>query len=126
MKITRTIVLIWFAWALIVIGFQSWATARIDPKYPDRAQEWTTNFTGEGYQEGHVYLLDPFMNDQVAWDSEYYLSIALGGYDDPRSPHYTPQGVITSPEGIQLPPPPWPGLLFLRWGRWEECWHYMT
>lgn len=101
MKITRTIVLIWLAWALIVIGFQAWATARIDPKYPDRAQEWTTNFTGEGYQEGHVYLLDPFMNDQVAWDSEYYLSIALGGYDDPRSPHYTPQGVITSPEGIQ-------------------------
>ena len=41
------------------------------------------------------------VNDQVAWDSEYYLSIALGGYDDPYSPHFTPQGVITSPEGIQ-------------------------
>jgi hypothetical protein len=101
MKSTRTIVLIWLAWVLIVIGFQAWATARIDPKYPDRALEWTSRFTGEGYQEGHVYLLEPFMNNQVAWDSEYYLSIALGGYDDPRSPHYTPQGVITSPEGIQ-------------------------
>jgi hypothetical protein len=101
MKSTRIIVLIWLAWALIVIGFQAWVTARIDPKYPDRAQEWTTNFTGEGYQEGHVYLLEPFMNDQVAWDSEYYLSIAVGGYDDRYSPHYTPQGVITSPEGIQ-------------------------
>jgi hypothetical protein len=41
------------------------------------------------------------LNDQVAWDSEYYLSIALGGYDDPRSPHLTSQGVITSPDGIQ-------------------------
>lgn len=96
MKPTRTIVLIWLAWALSVIAFQALATARIDPKYPDYAQEWTEEFTGEGYQEGHVFLLEPFMNDQVAWDSEYYLAIAIGGYDDPRSPHLTPQGVQVS------------------------------
>lgn len=96
MKATRTLVLIWLSWAIIVIVFQAWATSRIDPKYPDRAQEWTTNFTGEGYQAGHVFLLEPFMNDQVAWDSEYYLAIAVGGYDDPRSPHLTPTGVSTS------------------------------
>lgn len=96
MKPTRTIVLIWLAWVLIVLGFQAWATARMDLQYPDRAQEWTTRFTEEGYQAGHVYLLDPFMNNQVAWDSEYYLAIAVGGYDDPRSPHLTPTGVSTS------------------------------
>lgn len=96
MKAIRTIVLMWLAWALIVLGFQAWATARIDPKYPDRAQDWTTRFTEEGYQDGHVYLLEPFMNNQVAWDSEYYLAIAIGGYDDPRSPHLTPTGVSTS------------------------------
>jgi Mannosyltransferase (PIG-V) len=102
MKPTRIIVLIWLAWAMIVIVFQALATARLVPQFPDRALEWTTKFTGKGYQEGHVYLLEPFMNDQVAWDSEYYLSIAIGGYDDPRSPHLTPQGeVITSPQGIQ-------------------------
>jgi hypothetical protein len=101
MKSTRTIVLLWLAWAVIVIGFQALATARLVPQFPDRALEWTTKFTGEGYQEDHIYLLEPFMNDQVAWDSEYYLSIAVGGYDDPYSPHFTPQGVITSPEGIQ-------------------------
>jgi hypothetical protein len=28
-------------------------------------------------------LLDPFLNEHVAWDSEYYLSIAVGGYHDP-------------------------------------------
>lgn len=95
MKPTRIIVLLWLAWGLIVIGFQAWATARIVPRYPDRAQDWTARFTGEGYQEGHVYLLEPFMNDQVAWDSEYYLAIAVGGYDDPRLPHLTPQGVTT-------------------------------
>lgn len=96
MKSIRTIVLIWLAWAIIVIAIQALATARISPKYPDRAQEWTTKETVEGYQEGRVYLMEPFMNHQVAWDSEYYLAIAVGGYDDPRSPHLTPQGVQIS------------------------------
>jgi hypothetical protein len=96
MKPTRIILFMWLAWALIVLGFQAWATARIDPKYPDRAQAWTTRSTEEGYQQGRVYLLEPFMNNQVAWDSEYYLAIAIGGYDDPRSPHLTPAGVSTS------------------------------
>ncbi|MEO5887235.1 MAG: hypothetical protein ABIQ77_06190, partial [Anaerolineales bacterium] len=98
MKPIRVIILIWLAWALIVIGFQALATARISLQYPDRAQEWTEAFTGEGYQEGHVFLLEPFMNNQVAWDSEYYLAIAVGGYDDPRSPHLTPRGVSMSAE----------------------------
>ena len=124
-KSTRVIVMIWLAWGILVIAFQALATARLVPQFPDRALEWTTKFTGPryvgtlsssaplrlewrikfkgpGYQEDHVYLLEPFMNDQVAWDSEYYLSIATGGYDDPRSPHLTPQGeVITFPQGIQ-------------------------
>jgi len=98
MKSIRVIILIWLAWVLIVIGFQALATARISLQYPDRAQEWTERFTGEGYQEGHAFLLEPFMNDQVAWDSEYYLAIAVGGYDDPRSPHLTPRGVSMSTE----------------------------
>jgi hypothetical protein len=95
MRSTRIIVSMWLAWALIVIGFQSWATARVSLVYPDRAQAWTEEFTGTGYQEGHIYLLEPFMNNQVAWDSEYYLAIALGGYDNPDSPHLTPVGVQT-------------------------------
>jgi hypothetical protein len=96
MKPTRTIVLIWLAWVLIVISFQAWSTARIVPVYPDRSQDWVIKSTGAGYQEGRVYLLEPFMNDQVAWDSEYYLAIATGGYDNPRAPHLTPQGLQTS------------------------------
>jgi hypothetical protein len=92
----RNIVLIWLAWALIVIGFQALATARLAPVFPDRAQEWTTTFTVPStYQKGHPFLLDPFMNNQVAWDSEYYLGIAIGGYDDPRIPHLTPFGTTT-------------------------------
>ena len=85
---------LWLAWALLVIGFQAFATARFLPQWPDRAQEWTQNSTGANYQKGDVYLLDPFMNDQVAWDSEYYLGIATGGYNDLRIPTLTTRGEI--------------------------------
>jgi hypothetical protein len=85
MKSTRIIVLIWIAWAIIVIAFQAWVSARIVPQWPDRSLSWTTESTEEGYQEGQKYLIEPFMNSQVAWDSEYYLAIAVGGYDDPAT-----------------------------------------
>ncbi|HEU4746663.1 MAG TPA: hypothetical protein VFS61_15590, partial [Anaerolineales bacterium] len=79
------IVLIWLAWAIIVISFQAWVSARIVPQWPDRSLSGTTESTEEGYQEGQKYLIEPFMNNQVAWDSEYYLAIAVGGYDDPAT-----------------------------------------
>ena len=85
----QNILPLWLAWVLIVIGFQALATARFLPQWPDRAQEWTERSTGSNYQKGDVYLLDPFMNDQVAWDSEYYLGIATGGYNDLRIPTLT-------------------------------------
>jgi hypothetical protein len=91
----RNIILIWLAWALIVLGFQALATARLQPTWPDRALEWTTEETGRDYQKNRTYLLEPFMNNQVAWDSEYYLGIAVGGYDDPSIPAMTPYGVTT-------------------------------
>ena len=96
MKINRTIVFIWLVWAVTLITFQALATARLEPQFPDRAQEWTEDeTTSKNYQTGRPFLLEPFMNNQVAWDSEYYLAIAVGGYDDPRAPHLTPQGVST-------------------------------
>jgi hypothetical protein len=82
MKPTRIIFFVWLAWALIMITFQAWMGARLAPHFPDRALSWTTDFTGPDYQVGQKYLLEPFMNAQVAWDSEYYLAIAVGGYDD--------------------------------------------
>ncbi len=85
MKPARIIVLTWLAWAIIVIAFQGWMSARITPQWPDRSLSWTTDFTGSDYQQGQKYLLEPFMNNQVAWDSEYYLAIGVGGYDDPAT-----------------------------------------
>lgn len=78
----RRVVLLWLAWAGIMIGFQTLVSERYQPNRPDRALEWTPNETGRTSQRGRPYLLDPFMNNQVAWDSEYYLSIATAGYDD--------------------------------------------
>jgi Gpi18-like mannosyltransferase len=85
MKPTRIIVLTWLVWAILVIAFQAWMSARIKPQWPDRSASWTADFTGPDYQKGQKYLLEPFMNNQVAWDSEYYLAIAVGGYDDPAT-----------------------------------------
>lgn len=85
MKPSRVILYTWLAWVLILIAFQAWAGARLKVEWPDDALEWTTRFTTQGYQEGQPYLLEPFMNQQVAWDSEYYLAIAVGGYDDPAT-----------------------------------------
>jgi len=97
----RNIVILWLVWAAIIIGFQALATARLQPQWPDRAQEWTfnsTNKNGANYQKGHPYLLGPFMNNQVAFDSEYYLSISMKGYDDPCAPTLLPtSGMVIVP-----------------------------
>jgi hypothetical protein len=83
-RIIRNIVLLWLAWVLIVIGFQALATARLQPQWPDMTI-WSPGDPTEpaAFQQGHPYLLEPFMNNQVSWDSEAYIGIALGGYEDP-------------------------------------------
>ncbi len=82
---SRTIVVIWFIWALIMIGYQIYVRARFQPEHPDYAVSfWTPSETLANSQDDKPYLLEPFLNDHVSWDSEYYLSIALGGYADPQ------------------------------------------
>lgn len=82
-KSIRTLLLIWAAWVVVIIGFQTLADARIiDVKRPDNAREWTPEETGKNSVKDRIYLNEPFMNRQVAFDSEYYLSIAINGYDD--------------------------------------------
>lgn len=99
----RKIFFLWLAWALIVIGFQALATARFKPQWPDLAQDWTSTYTlPSTYQINRPYLVEPFMNNQVCWDSEYYLSIAIGGYNDPKVPHLTTTGETTNWNGVML------------------------
>ena len=80
----KSLVLIWLFWALIVLAFQGVVNARFQPDRPDYATEWTQYETAHNSQKGKDFLTEPFMNFQVAWDSEFYLGIAVGGYDDPR------------------------------------------
>ena len=79
----RTIVLIWIAWAAILFLFQAIVPMRLGLQRPDFVLDWTPSETGAHSQDDKPYLIDPFLNEHVAWDSEYYLSIAVGGYDDP-------------------------------------------
>lgn len=79
----RTIVLLWLAWAAILIGFQQIVVARFKLQRPDDALSWTSTETTALANRDQSYLMEPFLNTQVAWDSEFYLSIASYGYDDP-------------------------------------------
>jgi hypothetical protein len=79
------IALLWLVWVVILLSFQWIVTTRLEIKHPDLAISWTKTQTGPSSNEGKIYLLEPFMNRQVAWDSEYYVGIAVGGYDDPKA-----------------------------------------
>jgi hypothetical protein len=81
----RNLVLLWLAWFVLLFGFQWLVTTRLQVKQPDEAVSWSSNETMPHSNDGKIYLLEPFMNRQVAWDSEYYLGIAVGGYDDPQA-----------------------------------------
>jgi hypothetical protein len=82
-KSLRTLIIIWLAWAAILIVFQNVMPMRLALRKPDFVLEWTPSETDQNSQNNKPYLIDPFMNQQVSWDSEYYLSIANGGYEDP-------------------------------------------
>jgi hypothetical protein len=79
----RTIMIIWICWAVMVLLFQELAAARAELKSPDNVLVWTKAETMPGAHDNQPYLLEPFLNRQVAYDSEFYLSIAVAGYDDP-------------------------------------------
>lgn len=81
----RNIVLFWLPWVVIILAFQWIVTTRLTIKHPDLAIVWTKSETMPTSNRGKIYLLEPFLNRQVAWDSEYYVGIAVGGYDDPKA-----------------------------------------
>ena len=92
----RNLILLWLAWFALLYGFQWLVTSRLQVKQPDEAVSWSANETMPSSNDGKIYLLDPFMNRQVAWDSEYYVGIAVGGYDDPEA------GSVRNPSTGQL------------------------
>lgn len=99
------VVWLWLAWATLLIGFQAFAAQRLQPLRPDRALFWTASETTEGSQDDKPYLVEPFLNNHVAWDSEFYLSIAIVGYQDPnvRSVQLSAAQAIEIRPGISVP-----------------------
>jgi hypothetical protein len=71
------------AWVIVILVFQAVVPMRLQIRRPDFAVSWTEFETAFNSQDGKIYLVEPFMNAQVSWDSEYYLSIAVAGYEDP-------------------------------------------
>lgn len=82
-KPIKLLLLIWIGWVAVILLYQVMVSARLVIAAPDYALNWTPDATAPGSQAEKNYLNEPFLNDQVAWDSEYYLSIAVYGYEDP-------------------------------------------
>ena len=96
-----SVVITWFCWAFIMVGYVAYVQGRFDIKPGDKALSWTESETQPTSQNDKPYLLEKFMNGHVAWDSEYYLSIAVGGYDDPAMRAIAPNFNWDSPQ-VQL------------------------
>lgn len=79
----RSIVFLWLAWLVILISFQTLVLQRFEIRRPDRVLEWTPGDTTRHDPAQEPSLTEPFLNTQVNMDSEYYISIAMVGYDDP-------------------------------------------
>lgn len=82
----RNILLIWLGWAVVLFGYQWLVQMRVSLERPDYALMWTPSETRENSNDDNPFLSDPFLNSHVAWDSEYYLGIAVDGYESPRVP----------------------------------------
>src|SRR6185295_6978260 len=80
----RTIFGIWLGWAVIMLAYHIVLPMRLTVLPPDRTLDWTVLETMPSSQSKKLYLNEPFLNRHVSWDSEFYLAIAVGGYEDPH------------------------------------------
>lgn len=80
----RTLFFMWLGWSIVLLLYQVWVPARIRLQPPDTSLIWTAAETEPGSQAGKIYLNEPVLNRHVSWDSEYYLAIAINGYEDPN------------------------------------------
>jgi len=96
----RTVFLVWLGWALVMLGFQAFVLARFDLARPDRTLDWTASWTNADAMNRHPYLNTPILKGHSGWDSEFYISIALHGYEDPAmraaSPGSTPDAEVAA------------------------------
>ena len=87
-----TLVGIWLVWAVVLLGYQELVAMRFAPERPDGVLEWTATETELRSHAHQPFLLDPTLRAHTAWDSEFYLAIAVHGYDSPDVATYEPAG----------------------------------
>jgi hypothetical protein len=97
----RTIVGIWLGWVVIMLAYQVFVPMRLAIARPDYALDWTVNETKAHSQDKKIYLNEPFLNAHVSWDSEFYLAIAVGGYEDPNIFRIGAAGLPVTDNGIK-------------------------
>ena len=65
----RNTILIWPGWAIVMLILQQAAGIRLQLRWPDGVLSSTADETIAGSQDDKPYLIDPFRNAHVAWDS---------------------------------------------------------
>jgi hypothetical protein len=87
---------------VLLVGFQDFVQARFQLQRPDNVKDWTGSWTNANAAARHPYLQSPALKGHAAWDSEFYISIALHGYEDPAmraaSPSSTPDAEVAGPK----------------------------
>ncbi len=107
----RSIVFLWLGWAILMLGFQALVLARIDLVRPDNAVTWSAAETTEPRNQSDLSHLDSFIASHVAWDSKYYIAIALNGYGDPDLPVVGPASTPNTPQtASRAAHPDWPSV----------------
>lgn len=86
----------WLCWSVALSLFQHFVVARYQVARPDNVLGWTARYTISDVSKKSFAEAAYFPSLYVAWDSGYYLSIALTGYDDPGVAR------IESPDGQNL------------------------
>lgn len=79
----KNLILTWLAWATVLCLFQGLAVSRIESRPVDSVFFWTPAESGGNKLINKPALALPVLGEHAAWDSEFYLSIAMNGYDDP-------------------------------------------
>ncbi len=79
----KTLILLWIGWSLALILFQAALVSRFKIEKPDRLFKWTEQLTlATNSTEKDGFFKKAFLNTHIAWDSIFYLDIALKGYKD--------------------------------------------
>ncbi len=95
---TRKIILLWLCWAAIIFVYQEMVPARFDIVRPDYAVPWTYSETLKTSQMDKPFLIEPFLNTHVSWDSEFYVQQTVSSQDDDRVrkfPGPGPDGLVS-------------------------------